>query len=299
MPHDAIGRRRLNLLIVCFGLFAGTGMLPAGQLRIVSFAPGVTELVCRLGGESQLVGITRYCIPPAELRHPVEIVGGIVDPNWERLIRSEPELILVSEMMPEAATRRMRKLLPAAQIEMLKYNDWEALKQEIVRLGEWMGRQEEAQELLEQFAAAENRIINQKLPPLRTVVLYGFLQTEAAGRGSFPDQILQKLGLKNIAATNDLSAWPRLSLEFLLQQDPQLLILPDPAPSAERARWADEVALNALRSSVIWRQLSAVKQGQVVLLPLRRLQVPDSKMLDTLLELHALLMGEATLETDD
>lgn len=71
-------------------------MLRCVSRRIVSLVPSMTETVCRLDAAELLVGVTRYCVEPAEpLRH-VERVGGTKNPDLERIAALRPDLVLVN-----------------------------------------------------------------------------------------------------------------------------------------------------------------------------------------------------------
>ena len=44
--------------------------------RIISLVPSQTELLVDLGLRSELVGVTKFCVHPENLRKEVTIVGG-------------------------------------------------------------------------------------------------------------------------------------------------------------------------------------------------------------------------------
>ncbi|MGB5995658.1 MAG: helical backbone metal receptor, partial [Candidatus Deferrimicrobiaceae bacterium] len=67
--------------------------LAAAPRRVVSLAPNLTEIVFLLGQEEKLVGVTRYCnYPPRAATLPR--IGGIVDPDVERIVAADPDLLL-------------------------------------------------------------------------------------------------------------------------------------------------------------------------------------------------------------
>src|SRR5690606_36951859 len=59
--------------------------------RIVSLAPSITESLFALGLGDRVVGVTRYCTYPPEAQTRA-IVGGFVDPNYEAIVKLEPDL---------------------------------------------------------------------------------------------------------------------------------------------------------------------------------------------------------------
>ncbi len=61
--------------------------------RIISLAPNITEILFALGLGDRIVGVTRYCDYP-ELALRKEKIGGMVDPNLERIQALRPDLII-------------------------------------------------------------------------------------------------------------------------------------------------------------------------------------------------------------
>ena len=61
--------------------------------RIVSLSPSTTETVAALGALSSLVGRSRYCDYPPEVKKLPE-VGGYVDPNVEAILALRPDLVI-------------------------------------------------------------------------------------------------------------------------------------------------------------------------------------------------------------
>ena len=66
-------------------------------MRIVSLCPSLTELVFDLGRGPDLVGITQYCVHPADRVGAVEQVGGTKTPDVERIIALAPDVVLLNE----------------------------------------------------------------------------------------------------------------------------------------------------------------------------------------------------------
>lgn len=66
-------------------------------MRIVSLCPSLTELVFDLGLGDSLVGVTRFCIHPADGVREIEKVGGTKTPKIERIAELAPDLVLLNE----------------------------------------------------------------------------------------------------------------------------------------------------------------------------------------------------------
>ena len=66
-------------------------------MRIVSLCPSLTELVFDLGLGDSLVGVTKFCIHPADRVRGIEKLGGTKTPGVERIAELRPDLVLLNE----------------------------------------------------------------------------------------------------------------------------------------------------------------------------------------------------------
>jgi len=64
--------------------------------RIVSLVPSITELICSLGLERQLVGRTGFCIHPWETVRRIPKVGGTKDVKLDRVRELAPTHVVVN-----------------------------------------------------------------------------------------------------------------------------------------------------------------------------------------------------------
>ncbi|MFM8458129.1 MAG: ABC transporter substrate-binding protein, partial [Chthoniobacterales bacterium] len=98
-------------------------------------------------------------------------------------------------------------------------------------------------------------------------LLFGAETGYSAGCGSHAHEILEAAGLRNIAVEAS-GAWPQLGEEFLLEKDPEVLIIAD--YSGENR----EDVLAKLRAHPVRRHLRAVREGNVVVFPAGVFSVP-------------------------
>ena len=66
-------------------------------MRIVSLCPSLTELAFDLGRGDELVGITDYCVHPANRVVSLEKVGGTKTPDVARIVALRPDIVLMNE----------------------------------------------------------------------------------------------------------------------------------------------------------------------------------------------------------
>ena len=65
--------------------------------RAISLVPSITESLFDLGFGSSVVGITDYCIHPADKVSNIQRVGGPKNPNIEFISRLDPQVVFVNQ----------------------------------------------------------------------------------------------------------------------------------------------------------------------------------------------------------
>jgi iron complex transport system substrate-binding protein len=106
----------------------------------------------------------------------------------------------------------------------------------------------------------------------------------SAGKGTFVDDLIRLAGGRNIAE-KATGKYPRFSMEEVLAQDPEVIILAsmksqDPL-TEERRQWER------------WKTLSAVRQGRIVVLDPDLIHRPSPRIVDGLEEMARVLHPEA------
>jgi cobalamin transport system substrate-binding protein len=72
--------------------------------RIVSLVPAVTQMVFAIGAGDRLVGVSNYDREPAQV-NTIPRVGGLLDPDTERILGLRPDLVIVYEAQHELEQR--------------------------------------------------------------------------------------------------------------------------------------------------------------------------------------------------
>lgn len=67
------------------------------NIKIISLVPSITELLVDLGLEENIIGITKFCIHPKELKENKIIVGGTKNINFEKIKKLKPDIILCNK----------------------------------------------------------------------------------------------------------------------------------------------------------------------------------------------------------
>jgi ABC-type Fe3+-hydroxamate transport system substrate-binding protein len=298
LNHALLAAVKSGLQIV-FALLLISGCRPAPApmpetrpQRIICATPALTEWVFALGAGDHVVGVSDYAsYPPAALDLPG--IGGWINPNRERLLRLEPDLILTQgehaalQQFADASSIRFHSL----QLDRLQ--DAFAVCTE---LGTLLDRATAAQKLQ---ASLSNQLAALRRPadaatPLRTVMLMGrtpgqLTNLHVIGPNTFLDDLLQHLGGTNIFA-DALGAYPRISREALLVRQPEVILEFHSDPLTSDAR---------IVARADWRQLPtlpAVRANRIYLLEGDHLLIPGPRLIETARAMASALHPEATDE---
>lgn len=240
--------------------------------RIVSLAPSVTEMLFAIGAGEQIVGVTSFCDYPAEAQAKPKVGGSF--PNLEVVLSLKPTLVL--------APRDFIRPDMVAKLDQLKItlfildaNTLEDVFRHIQTIGRIVGRSEKADAvtagLRRRVAEVKTRTTTASRPRVFYVLNSDPLMS--AGPGSFIHQLIELAGGTNVAAGSPVS-YPRLSLEEVVRQDPEVILFPvgteEGIPDQEQQRW--------LR----WPTLSAVKQNRFVRIPSVLLDRPGPRVVEGL-----------------
>jgi iron complex transport system substrate-binding protein len=240
--------------------------------RIVSLAPSVTEILFAIGAGEQVVGVTSFCDYPAEAQAKPKVGGSF--PNLEVVLSLKPTLVLAPrDFIRPDMVAKLDQLKIALFI--LDANTLEDVLRHIQTIGRIVGRSEKADAVTAGLRRRVAEIKARTAAASRPRVFY-VLNSDplmSVGPGSFIHQLIELAGGTNVAAGAPVS-YPRLSLEEVVRQDPEVILFPvgteEGIPDQEQQRW--------LR----WPTLSAVKQNRFVRIPSVLLDRPGPRVVEGL-----------------
>jgi iron complex transport system substrate-binding protein len=198
--------------------------LKALPRRIVSLSPSNTEIVFALGLGDQLVGDTTYCNYPEAAKTKTR-VGGFSDVDIEKVVSVQPDLIL-------AANIHEAKVLPSLEqlsipIMVLHPITIDGIFKDISLLGRITGQSREAASLIAQLqnkvAAISTKTASSKGAKPRVLYVTWHDPLYSAGDDTITGELIRIAGGDNIA--KDLSGYATLSLESVVQRNPQIMIV--------------------------------------------------------------------------
>ena len=200
--------------------------LEGAPRRIVSLVPSFTELVAALRLGRRLVGVTRFCTDPPEVVNPVRKVGGTKNPDLERIIGLEPDIVLANR---EENREEDVAALRAAGLSVYVGDVRSAAdaRAEIERVAQLLGAVSLQQTRPLDEATEEQEHLNRVRPRVRVACLIWRNPFMAAGGGTYIGGLLRAGGGINVFETHrGDDRYPRVTLDDLAEAAPDVILLP-------------------------------------------------------------------------
>ncbi len=256
--------------------------------RIVSLAPSITEILFAIGLDEEIVGVTDFCnYPPQALTKPKVAYS---QPNLEVLIGLEPQLVLAppSFLRADILAKLDQLKIPTFVLESQTV---EGIFTHIQLLGRMVGRPKEANEqaalLRKQVADLTKKLEGHPRPTMLYVLNSEPLIT--VGPGSFIHHVIELAGGRN-AAERASAPYPRLTMEEVLMQNPEILVFPigeyEGIPQSEQDQWKR------------WETLRAVQDGKLFQIRSDLMNRPGPRILDGLKQLAKILHPDVSFDAD-
>jgi len=209
--------------------------LPDLPQRIISLVPSQTELLFDLGLYEEIVGVTKFCVHPAELAAQKQSVGGTKKFRFDVIDSLQPDLIIGNkEENYREGIERLAAKYPVWLSDVLNLEDALAMIKEV---GNLVGRGDEADLMAGQIATAfASMPISPR--PYRTAYFIWQKPFMVAGAKTFIHDMLQRLGLVNAFAEVD-GRYPQITQRQIKAAYLDLILLSsEPFPFQEKQQAA-------------------------------------------------------------
>jgi iron complex transport system substrate-binding protein len=194
--------------------------------RIISLAPGNTEILFALGLDDSIVGVTDYCDYP-EAAKTKPRVAGYSTPDLERIVSLQPDLIVAESIHEKTALPALEQL--GTTVFVTEAFTIGAIKNDISILGKITGKAGAASRVLDAMNHKIESVVSktEKLSPeQRLSVLYVNWHEPiwTMGRNNYINDVVDKAGGSNIYAA-DFEKSRAVSLESVIAKNPQVIFV--------------------------------------------------------------------------
>lgn len=244
--------------------------------RIITLAPNLTEMVIAAGAESRIVGTDDFSDSTAAVKTLPKV--GDMQPNVELVAGLHPDLVLAVNTAGTAGLARslenLKIPLYVARIERLA-----DVPRTIRRIGELLETESTAEKFARDLESALGAQRRQRNRTPRVLVAVWLDPLFVAGRESFVDDLLSLTGAVNAV---DASGWPQYSLEALVTNPPDLIVI------ANKARSRSELQ-DFFRTTAPWSELEAVRSGFWYVVDENRFSRPGPRIVEAAAELNQVI----------
>ena len=218
--------RRMFVLALAWASLVGTISADAPPRRVVSLIPAVTEMIFAMGAGARVVGVSTYDRYPPEVER-IPRVGGLLDPNVERVLSLKPDLVIVYNTQQELKQRLDRASIPYYSYEHRALADIAATVRTVgARLGVRDAANRVADRMEHDLEAVRRSLVGRPRP--KTLLIFGrdpgtLRNIDASGGYGFLHDML------DIAGGNDVfgdvkKQSVQVSTEMILARRPDVII---------------------------------------------------------------------------
>jgi cobalamin transport system substrate-binding protein len=288
--------RRRSVMAAALALVVCASARPAAQppaaqhalSRVVSLIPAVTEMLFAMGDGARLVGVSNYDRFPPEVTR-IQKVGGLLDPDVERIIALKPDLVIVYATQTELRQRLDRARIPYYVYEHRGLPDiMETVRAIGARIGAPADGQRLAAQMDEGLAAVRASVATEPRP--KTLLVFGrdpqsLRNVRASGGYGFLHDVLDVAGGDNVFADIKRQS-VEASTEMILARQPDAIV----------DLWYGDSArtLDLAREQNVWNALAsvpAVRNKQVHILVGDDFVSPGPRVVDAARKLARALHG--------
>lgn len=296
----------LTLLLISTGVMAqefpvtindsleGEVKLDEKPTKIISLSPNMTEVLFAVGAGENVVGVTKFADYPKEATE-VEVIGSITEPNIEKIITMEPDVVIASSVNKMETIERLKEL--DVKVAGFSANSVDKAIENIKTIAKLTGNQEKGEEIVTEMYIkigeitnlVEDHLENNEKPKVFYEIWNDPLYT--AGKNNFIDDLINMAGGINIGRLAE-GQWPQYNLEKLLVEDPEVYI--STPHSAEM-----KVSKEKIKSREQYQSISAIKNDRVYVIDQDILNRPSPRLVKGLTLMTKAVFPELSEEVDE
>ncbi|SKC38265.1 ABC transporter substrate-binding protein [Maledivibacter halophilus] len=246
-------------------------------MRVISVAPSITETIFVLEVEDRLVGRTDYCNYPQEVEN-IESIGGLQNPNIEKIIDLKPDLVIASTHFEKAVLEKLEE----AGIKVVVFygeESFDGVYEVMEKVGQVFNEKDKANLIISDMKNRVENVIKRVKDldekDIYYVVGFGDGGDFTAGGDTFIGSMIEMAGGRN--AADDIEGW-KYSLEGLIEKDPDILICSNEDGTKE-----------SLMKANGYKELTAVKEGRVYEIDKDLLQLQGPRLVEGLEKLSQII----------
>ncbi len=196
----------------------------AKEMRIVSLGPYITENLCLLGLEENIVGLTIHDEP--ERKKDKEIVGTLLAPNIEKILTLKPGVVIGSKEGNRQEDLRKIQQFGIKTLVLDQLYTFEDICRNLLVLGQELGAGKKAEQIVAEQKLRLAKITEaaeQKPGRKRVFFILGFKPLFTTGSQTYINGMIEYAGGTNIF--NDIGKkWFACNAEEVIKRNPENIV---------------------------------------------------------------------------
>ena len=211
-------------------ILTDTAQIITKPAKIVSLVPSQTSLLHYLGADESVIGITKFCIHPAEWHQNKPRIGGTKALDVEKIILMEPDLIIANK--EENIKDQVEALAEKFPVWVTDVNNLEDAYLMIQDIGVMLQKQTTAHQLIESIKDSFDNL-EKKDTAINTAYLIWKDPYMTIGGDTFIHDLMKRAGFINVFAHK--KRYPELTIEQIKSAHCKLILLSsEPYPFQEK-----------------------------------------------------------------
>ncbi len=198
---------------------------------IISLVPSQTELLWYLGLEKEVIGITKFCVHPAEWFKAKKRIGGTKQLHINEILNLQPDLIFANK--EENTKEQIVALAEKCNVWVTDVNNLQDAISMIKDIGEITGKENAAIKLANEIEQKFRDLKKEALAqPKKAAYLIWKEPYMTVGGDTFINNMMQHAGYENVFA--NLERYPEVTLKQIKDSGcATLLLSSEPYPFKE------------------------------------------------------------------
>ncbi|GHU39275.1 iron ABC transporter substrate-binding protein [Bacilli bacterium] len=236
--------------------------VPKNPSKVVVFDNGSLDTIQALGESKSVVGVAKKNLPNyLKAFKAVESVGGLKEPDLEKINALKPQLIIISARQ-QSFKADLEKIAPVLDLSLDNSKVWDSTQSHILTLASIYGKETEAKKQIKTLStnidALKKKAESSALKSLTLMINEG--QVSAFGSASRYAIVNETFGFKSAddqikASTHGQS----VSYEYVLEKNPDIIFFID----RTKAVGGDKTE-SSLKDNELVKQTTASKNGKVI-----------------------------------
>ncbi len=183
-------------------------------MKIISLVPSITETLFDFGlTDTEIIGLTKFCIHPKGLVKNIETIGGTKNLNLEKIKNLNPDLIIANK--EENEKLQVEELMKDFKVWVTAIETLEDNSRFLAELGTLLNKENSAKNFNQKISDIIKGIKIQE--PKKVCYLIWKNPYMTIGPDTFIHEILDKLGFENVFKNE--KRYPEISVEEMKNAD--------------------------------------------------------------------------------